>query len=89
MKAKYFYSILENKYYFDWFNENILSKGAIIIGKKFYEKGDVLAIDKFIVNGSAFLVKAFSNIIKRIQTGYVYHYAFIMIIGLVFVLFLL
>ena len=64
----------------------MLTKGVLATGRKLYEKGDILAIDKFIVNGSATLVNRFSSTVKKIQTGFVYHYAFIMIISLVGIL---
>ena len=64
----------------------MLTKSVLFTGTKLYEKGDILAIDKFIVNGSAILVNRFSSTVKKIQTGFVYHYAFIMIISLVGIL---
>tara|TARA_B100001250_G_scaffold160001_1_gene137432 strand:+ start:29437 stop:31398 length:1962 start_codon:yes stop_codon:yes gene_type:complete len=85
-RVSFLYISLANKYYFDWFNENVLTKGVLATGRKLYEKGDILAIDKFIVNGSATLVNRFSSTVKKIQTGFVYHYAFIMIISLVGIL---
>jgi NADH-quinone oxidoreductase subunit L len=78
-------TLLENKYYFDKFNELVLAGGARLLGKVLWRGGDVAIIDGFIVNGSAKLVGWISSITRLFQTGYVYHYAFTMIIG-VFVL---
>jgi len=79
------HTLLENKYYFDKFNEVVFAGGARLIGKVLWRGGDVAVIDGFIVNGSAKVVGWISSITRLFQTGYVYHYAFTMIIG-VFVL---
>ena len=78
-------TLLENKYYFDRFNELVLAGGSRVLGKAFWRGGDVAVIDGVIVNGSAKLVGMISSVTRLFQTGYVYHYAFTMIIG-VFVL---
>jgi NADH-quinone oxidoreductase subunit L len=78
-------TLLENKYYFDRFNELVLAGGSRALGKAFWRGGDVAVIDGVIVNGSAKLVGMISSVTRLFQTGYVYHYAFTMIIG-VFVL---
>ncbi|HEY8047714.1 MAG TPA: NADH-quinone oxidoreductase subunit L, partial [Ramlibacter sp.] len=79
------YTILDNKYYFDWFNENVLARAARGIGTGLWKGGDQSVIDGVAVNGSARLVAWFAGVIRWVQTGYIYHYAFAMIIG-VFVL---
>lgn len=79
------YVLLENKYYFDWFNENVLSRGARGIGSVLWKWGDQFLIDGAIVNGSWKLVGWVSGIVRRVQSGYLYHYALAMILG-VFVL---
>lgn len=79
------YTLLENKYYFDKFNDVVFAGGARLLGKALWRGGDVAVIDGFIVNGSAKVVGWISSITRLFQTGYVYHYAFTMIIG-VFVL---
>jgi NADH-quinone oxidoreductase subunit L len=76
------YRLLENKYYFDWFNENILAGGSRLLGRFFWRAGDELLIDGALVNGSARTVGWLSAVTRRVQTGYLYHYAFAMIIGL-------
>ena len=79
------YTLLENKYYLDWFNENILARGARGLGMGLWKFGDQRVIDGAVVNGSWKLVSWVSNVVRRLQSGFIYHYAFGMIIG-VFVL---
>jgi NADH-quinone oxidoreductase subunit L len=79
------YTLLENKYYFDWFNENVLARGARMAGVGLWKGGDQAVIDGALVNGSARTVNWFAGVVRWVQTGYLYHYAFAMIIG-VFVL---
>lgn len=76
---------LRNNYYFDRFNEIFFVGGARRLGQGLWKAGDVYLIDGVLVNGSARLVGRLSNRIRRFQTGYIYHYAFVMIFG-VFVL---
>jgi NADH-quinone oxidoreductase subunit L len=76
------YRILVNKYYFDWFNEHVIAAATRGIGRLLWGVGDRVLIDGLIVNGSARTVAAFSGVLRRIQSGYLYHYAFAMIIGL-------
>ncbi len=79
------YTLLENKYYLDWFNENVLARGTRMLGAGLWKIGDQKVIDGVLVNGSWKLVGWVSSIVRRLQSGYIYHYAFGMIIG-VFVL---
>ncbi|HBI83891.1 NADH-quinone oxidoreductase subunit L [Orrella sp. NBD-18] len=74
--------ILENKYFFDWFNEQVLARGARCLGKGLWQQGDRGLIDGLLVNGSARLVGMIASVTRRLQSGYIYHYAFAMIIGL-------
>ena len=74
------YTLFENKYYLDWFNENVLARGARALGSLLWEN-DKKVIDGTLVNGSWKLVRVFSNIARKFQTGYIYHYAFSMIAG--------
>jgi NADH-quinone oxidoreductase subunit L len=74
------YTLLENKYYLDWFNENVLARGARALGGLLWEN-DKKVIDGTLVNGSWKVVRVFSNIARKFQTGYIYHYAFSMIAG--------
>jgi NADH-quinone oxidoreductase subunit L len=75
------YTILENKYGFDSFNELVFAVGARFIGNKLWQIGDVQLIDGAIVNGIAKLVGRISQKVRHLQTGLIYHYAFAMIIG--------
>ena len=76
------YTLLENKYYMDWFNENILARGARGLGFALWKGGDEAVIDGTAVNGSARVVAIFAALVRRLQTGYLYHYALAMIVGL-------
>ncbi|MEO5660257.1 MAG: NADH-quinone oxidoreductase subunit L [Polaromonas sp.] len=84
-KVSPIYQLLENKYYLDWFNENVLARGARGLGTVLWEVGDRKIIDGALVDGSWKLVGWVSGMVRRLQSGYIYHYAFGMIIG-VFVL---
>jgi NADH-quinone oxidoreductase subunit L len=79
------HTLIENKYYFDKINDFVLAGGSRVLGKALWRGGDVAVIDGVIVNGSAKLVRWIASVTRLFQTGYVYHYAFTMIIG-VFVL---
>ena len=79
------FNLLENKYYLDWFNENILARGARALGTGLWRGGDQAIIDGALVNGSWKLVGRISGLVRQVQTGYLYHYALVMILG-VFVL---
>jgi NADH-quinone oxidoreductase subunit L len=74
--------LLENKYYMDWINENILSRGARALGNGLWKVGDRTLIDGLFVNGSWKLVGMVSNWTRKLQTGYLYHYALVMILGI-------
>jgi NADH-quinone oxidoreductase subunit L len=76
------YTLLENKYYMDWFNENVLARGARMLGMGLWKGGDQTLIDGGLVNGSWKLVGLVSGLVRRAQTGYLYHYALVMILGL-------
>ncbi|MCM8600078.1 MAG: NADH-quinone oxidoreductase subunit L, partial [Candidatus Accumulibacter sp.] len=81
----FLYTLLDNKYYFDRFNEVFFAGGARLLGRGLWKGGDAGLIDGIIVNGSAHLVGWFASVARLFQTGHIYHYAFTMIIG-VFVL---
>ncbi len=76
------YRVLVNKYYFDWFNENVIAKGARLLGGELWRVGDEKLIDGGLVNGSARLVGIVAVLARGLQSGYLYHYAFAMIFGL-------
>ena len=76
------FNLLENKYYLDWINENILARGARAFGTLFWKVGDQAIIDGAVVNGSWKLVGKLAGGVRRVQTGYLYHYALVMILGI-------
>jgi NADH-quinone oxidoreductase subunit L len=75
-------NLLLNKYYFDWFNEKVLSAFARGLGFTLWKAGDEVLIDGALVNGSAATVSWIGSIVRRVQSGYLYAYAFWMVIGL-------
>jgi len=75
------YTVLDNKYYLDKFNDFVFAGGARLLGSGLWRVGDKTLIDGLIVNGSAKLVGWFSSIVRLLQSGYIYHYAFVMILG--------
>jgi NADH-quinone oxidoreductase subunit L len=75
------YTLLENKYYMDWINENILARGARALGVGLWKGGDRAIIDGGIVDGSWKLVGWVASIARQLQSGYLYHYALVMILG--------
>jgi NADH-quinone oxidoreductase subunit L len=83
IKAKFrlISTILEKKYGFDAFNDFFFAGGARALGRGLWRIGDVWLIDGLFVNGTARLVGWFSALIRHVQSGYIYHYAFAMIIG--------
>jgi NADH-quinone oxidoreductase subunit L len=74
--------VLVNKYFFDWVNEKILATTTRGVGYVLWGLGDRGIIDGLLVNGSANTVGAIAKVVRRIQSGYLYHYAFAMVIGL-------
>jgi NADH-quinone oxidoreductase subunit L len=76
------YKLLANKFFFDEINQAVFARGSRGLGSALWRVGDVALIDGALVNGSAHLVGWFSGVLRRIQSGYLYHYAFAMIIGL-------
>ncbi len=79
------YALLDQKYYLDRFNDWFFAGGARLVGRGLWKGGDVGVIDGVFVNGSARLIGWFAGVIRQVQSGFIYHYAFTMIIG-VFVL---
>jgi len=73
--------ILENKYYLDWFNEHVLAAGARLLGKGLWKGGDMGLIDGLLINGSARLVGGIASLTRLVQTGHVYWYALVMLLG--------
>jgi NADH-quinone oxidoreductase subunit L len=80
-RAEPIYRLLDNKYYMDWFNEHVLAAGARLLGQGLWKGGDVGLIDG-IVNGSARTVGGLAQVVRVFQTGYLYFYALVMLLGI-------
>jgi NADH-quinone oxidoreductase subunit L len=76
------YTLLENKYYMDWFNENVLAPTARGLGVALWKVGDQAVIDGAVVNGSWRIVGWISGGVRKVQTGYLYDYALTMVLGI-------
>jgi len=74
--------LLENKYYVDWINEQIIARGARCLGRGLWQTGDRGIIDGLLINGSARVVGWVAAISRHLQSGFIYHYAFAMIVGI-------
>jgi NADH-quinone oxidoreductase subunit L len=81
------YQLLDNKYYLDTFNQTVIVKGLRSLATVLWKVGDQGLIDNLIVNGAWKTIAWISSVIRLFQTGYIYHYAFGMIIGLVLMLY--
>jgi NADH-quinone oxidoreductase subunit L len=75
--------VLDNKYYFDWFNEQVLARAARLLGTGLWKGGDRAVIDGVLIDGSAKAVGGIAGVLRGVQSGYLYSYAFWMIVGLV------
>ncbi|MEO3692358.1 NADH-quinone oxidoreductase subunit L [Roseateles paludis] len=75
--------VLENKYYMDWINENILARAARWIGIGLWKGGDAGLIDGVVINGSAHAIGGIAGLVRRLQTGLLPLYALVMIVGVV------
>ncbi|HNQ04537.1 MAG TPA: NADH-quinone oxidoreductase subunit L [Thiobacillaceae bacterium] len=75
------YLVLEKKYGCDDFNDWFFAGGARLLGGRLWRWGDVLVIDGAMVNGSARLVGALAGMVRHLQSGFIYHYAFAMLVG--------
>jgi len=80
------YRLLDRKYYFDDFNQKVFGNGTLGIGGLLWRYGDVKIIDGGLVNGTAHAIGKLSGVIRQVQSGYLYHYAFAMIFGLCVIL---
>jgi NADH-quinone oxidoreductase subunit L len=81
-KVSALYQLLVKKFYFDEIYQAVFARGSVGLGSALWRVGDVALIDGTMVNGSARLVGWLSGVTRRLQSGYLYHYAFAMIIGL-------
>jgi len=76
-------TVMENKYYMDWFNEQVLARAARGLGVGLWKGGDAGLIDGVLVNGSAKLVGLLARVMRLLQSGHLTAYAFAMILGVV------
>jgi NADH-quinone oxidoreductase subunit L len=81
-RFSWLYQIFIVKYGFDAFNQVVLVEGSRRLGNFFYKVSDLIMIDGVFVNGSGKLIRLFARMGRRIQTGYLYHYALAMLLGL-------
>lgn len=75
------FTVLDNKYYMDWFNENVIAPAARHLGSGLWRGGDQSVIDGFFVNGAWKLVGRMAGVIRKFQSGFLFHYALSMIFG--------
>jgi NADH-quinone oxidoreductase subunit L len=83
---RWLYRLLVQKYYFDWFNDKVITPLTRGIGLGLWRGGDEVLIDGAMVNGTAEGVSRFGGLLRLVQTGYLYSYAFWMMIGLALLL---
>jgi NADH-quinone oxidoreductase subunit L len=79
---RWVYRVLVDKFGFDWFNERVVEPAARGLGAGLWKYGDQALIDDGMVNGGARVVGWFASVLRYAQSGYLYHYAFAMILGL-------
>jgi NADH-quinone oxidoreductase subunit L len=75
------HSLLMNKYGFDDFNDKVFASGSRGLGSLLWRVGDRFLIDGAVVNGSAKTIGWLARLVRHVQSGYLYHYAFAMIVG--------
>ncbi len=76
-------TVLERKYWFDEVYQLVFARGSLLLGRGLWKGGDVAIIDNGMVNGSAAVIGYLSGLLRQLQSGYLYHYAFAMILGLI------
>lgn len=77
-----------NKYGFDAFNQTVFANGGRWLAKIFFN-ADVNVLDEKLIDGSGRRITWLSNVLRRLQSGYIYQYAFIMVLGIIIGLFLI
>ncbi|HSC63668.1 MAG TPA: NADH-quinone oxidoreductase subunit L [Caldimonas sp.] len=82
-RFSFLYRVLDNKYYFDWFNEHVLARAARLAGQGLWKGGDVGVIDGILIDGSARTIGGVAALSRRLQSGYLYWYALVMIVGVI------
>ena len=81
-RIEWLYQLLVSKYYFDDFNEKVIAAGSRLTAGVLWKVGDQALIDGLAVNGTANSIRRLATVARHLQSGYLYHYAFAMIIGL-------
>lgn len=76
------YALSLNKWYFDELYNFLIVRNTKALGRFLWQRGDVLTIDRFGPDGAAWITRKFSALIRPLQTGYIYHYAFVLILGM-------
>lgn len=76
------YQLLANKYGVDWMYENVFALGSRVLGTVFWKAGDQFLIDGAVVNGSWKVVDKLAAVVRCFQSGYIYYYALVMILGI-------
>jgi len=82
-RFSFLYRLLDNKYYFDWFNENVLARGARLAGTGLWRGGDVGLIDGVFIDGGSRAIGSIAVLSRRLQSGYLYWYALTMVVGVI------
>jgi NADH-quinone oxidoreductase subunit L len=80
------FKMLTRKYWVDEIYYNLFARGGVKLGRAFWKGGDRAVLDGVMVDGSASVVERSSRVFRRLQTGFLYHYAFAMIVGLILLL---
>jgi NADH-quinone oxidoreductase subunit L len=79
--------VLDHKYWFDEIYQTLFARGSTRLGNGLWRIGDTALIDNLMVNGSATVVGWCAGLLRYLQSGYLYHYAFAMIVGLIMIIF--
>ena len=77
------WTVLDSKYWFDPIYQAVFARGSLLLGRGLWKGGDVGVIDNVLIDGSASTIGRIASSVRRLQTGFLYHYAFAMILGLV------
>jgi NADH-quinone oxidoreductase subunit L len=80
------WNILDKKYWFDPIYQAVFARGSLVLGRALWKGGDVGVIDNVLIDGSAKAVGRFATLLRPVQSGFLFHYAFAMILGLVVLL---
>lgn len=82
-RCRWFYQLLIMKWCFDWLVDRVFVRSTRVLSQLFYQQGDVRLIDRWIVHGAANQVDRSARVLRFLQSGYVYHYALVLVLGMV------